>query len=304
MSGGVLAIPGLLIGVLLAFAGGEALTRGARALLAGAAGLAGFAAVLATVMPELAFAMRASALDLPGAAVGAVAGSLTANALIGSVIAATAVGEPVRGARTFTALTALGAAALIVAAFDGTIGQTEGGLMLLAALFTAWRSARMAADPSDALLKSRPGPGLLWIVLGAVLIVGGAWLALEAVASLAAGRSEGDLIAGLTALGLGAALPEIAAAAVAARKGEGAQGFVNVATGTALVLFGALGAATLVRPLRVSDAFLGAPVIAVATSALVLLGIGLVRRRLPKAAAAVGLVAYLGFLGAFLAGVG
>ena len=74
---------GLVAGVLLAFAGGEALTRGTRSLLAPAAlGLAAFVAVLCSAVPEFLFALRAAQIDLPGSAVGAVAGSFVANAFI------------------------------------------------------------------------------------------------------------------------------------------------------------------------------------------------------------------------------
>lgn len=303
MGGGLAAIAGLILGVLLAFAGGEALNRGVRALLAGVAGLAAFLAVLASAAPEYAFALRAAFLDLPGAVVGTAAGSLAANALIGALVAASGTEAAEKGARTFAVFSALGAAVLIGAAFDGQIGQTEGGLMLIAALVIAWLSAKNDLAASDELLKPRPLPGLGWLVAGAALVAGGSWLALGAVEGLAHGRPEGDLLAGLTALGLGAALPEIAAAVVAARKGEGGQALVNISTGVALVLFGAVGAAALVRPVRVSDAFLGVPALAVALGAVVLLGLALARKRLPRWAVGVGGLTYVVLIGVFVRSV-
>jgi cation:H+ antiporter len=300
MTGGVLTILGLLVGVLLAFAGGEALTRGARRLFAGTAGVAGLAAVICSALPEYAFAMRASAIDLSGAAVGAVAGSLTANAFLAAVISSSNLVERARGTMAFGLITVTAAVLLIVVAFDGYIGRVEGGLMLAAALIAAWQAMRIDHDPEAPKLAARPGPGLAWLAFGLVLLLGGAWLALEQVRSFAIGLPDGDLIIGLSVLGLGAALPETMAAIAAMRRGEGAQSLLNVLVGVSLVLFGALGAAALVKPLKVADSFLRAPLVGVSASAVLLLVLAFRKKALPRAAPAVGAIVYLAFLVAFL----
>lgn len=298
------ALLGMLVGVLLAFAGGEALTRGSRALIApAAAGLAAFVAIAASAVPEFAFAMRAAQLDLPGAAIGAVAGSFVANAFIAAFAAASGAAEgegQVRGGRTFAAASAVAAGALLFVAFDGRISRAEGGLMLLGAILVAVRAARLeaqATDPGPPRPRAAVAVGLL--LLGGLLAAGGTWLALREVSVWSAGRADGDLLAGLTMLGAGAALPEIAAAFIAARQGRGARGFVNVAIGTALTLFGALGAAALVRPLTVSDAFLGAPAVCVAVAAVVLMAVAAARRRLHPGFAVAGLAGWVAAMGAF-----
>ena len=295
------ALLGLIVGVLLAFAGGEALTRGSRALIApAAAGAAVFVAILASALPEFAFAMRAAQLDLPGAALGAVAGSFVANAFIAALVAATGAEDEARGGRTFAVGSAIAAGALLFVAFDGQITRVEGGVMLLGALVAAVRAARLEVK-AEALEGPGIGgvPALGLIVIGLLLVGGGTWLAINELQTWAAGRADGDLLAGLTMLGAGAALPEIAAATVAARKGCGARGFVNVVVGTTLTLFGAIGAAALVRPLAVSDAFMTGPAIAVAAAAVVLLAVGAARRRLPRAVAWAGVAAWLCAMGAF-----
>jgi len=292
---------GLVVGVLLAFAGGEALTRGSRSLLGPAAvGLAAFVAVLCSAAPEFLFSMRAAQLDLSGAAVGAVAGSFVANAFVAAMVALRGAQDEARGGRTFAVASAIAAGSLLFVAFDGQITRTEGGFMLAGALLVAIRAARLAvnADESDVPHQSHP-VSLLLLVLGAALALGGTWLALHQVQSWAAGRPDGDLLAGLTMLGAGAALPEIVAAWSAARQNLGARGFVNVTAGTALTLFGAIGAAALVRPLTVSDAFLGAPAIAVAVAAVVLMAVAAAKRRLPVGFVFVGLLAWMGALAAF-----
>jgi cation:H+ antiporter len=292
---------GLVVGVLLAFAGGEALTRGSRSLLAPAAlGLAAFVAVICSAIPEFAFAMRAAQLDLSGAAVGAVAGSFVANALVAATVALRGGIDEARGGRTFAVASAIAAGALLFVAFDGQITHTEGGLMLGGAVLVALRAARLDVTgpdpegPRHSLVMS-----LLLLFMGAALTLGGAWLALSQVQTWASGRPDGDLLAGLTLLGAGAALPEIVAAWSAARQNLGARAFVNVTAGTSLTLFGAIGAAALVRPLTVPDAFLRAPAVAVAVAAVVLLALAAARRRLPAGFVVAGLIAWVGALAAF-----
>jgi cation:H+ antiporter len=289
------------MGVLLAFAGGEALTRGSRSLLAPAAlGLAAFVAVLCSAVPEFLFAMRASQIDLPGAAVGAVAGSFVANAFVAAMVALRGAQhggqEEVRGGRTFAVASAVAAGALLFVAFDTQISRTEGGFMLAGAILVAIRAARLDVHSDDPV-----GPhqnhlvSLLLLAVGAALALGGTWLALSELQIWASVRPDGDLIAGLTVLGAGAALPEIVAAWAAAKQNLGARAFVNVAAGTALTLFGAIGAAALVKPITVPDAFLGAPAVAVAIAAVVLMAVAAAKRRLP-----VGFV-FAGFIGWTLA---
>lgn len=295
------ALVGLIVGVLLAFVGGEALTRGSRSLLAPLGlGLAAFVAVLCSALPEFAFAMRAAQLDLPGAALGAVAGSFVANAFIAATIALNGAEDQARGGRTFAVASAIAAGALLFVAFDGRISQTEGGLMLAGSLLVAVRAARIELhSPDPAGPPTRLPVAVLLLLVGAGLLAGGTWLALGQVQTWAAGRPDGDLLAGLTMLGAGAALPEIAAAFAASRQGKGSRAFVNVTVGTALTLFGAVGAAALVRPLEVSEGFQGAPAISLAVAAVVLMAVAAARRRLPRLFVFAGFAAWIAALVAF-----
>jgi len=292
---------GLIVGVLLAFVGGEALTRGTRSLLAPLAlGLAAFVAVLASALPEFAFAMRAAQLDLPGAAIGAVAGSFVANAFIAAMLALNGAEDEARGGRTFAVASAIAAGALLFVTFDGRVSSSEGAFMLAGAVLVAIRAARIELHGDDPAGPRTAFPvAVLLVLIGAGLLAGGTWLALDQVRQWAVGRPDGDLLAGLTMLGAGAALPEIAAAFAAARQGKGGRGFVNVTVGTALTLFGAVGAAAMIRPIVVSESFQGAPAICVAIAAVVLMAVATARRRLPRAFVFLGFLAWIGALAAF-----
>lgn len=304
MTGGVLAILGLAGGVALAFAGAQALTRGARALPVAAAGLVGAASA---AWPAFAFAVGASAANLPGAAVGAVAGGLIATAFLTAVIGACASETPAKGVRAFAVAAAASVAVLIGVAYDGQISPSEGGMMLLGAVAVGWQMVQAKslfrpaeAAGADAVVAPKPVLAAGWTILGLAVIALATWLLTNAVDALSVGRPDGDLKLGLTVLGLAAALPGLVLTVAAARRGEGGPALVKIMAVTALGLLAGLGAASLIHPVYVSDAFLGAPTVAAAAGAAILLLVAFTGVRPPRAAIILGAVVYLGFLAAFL----
>ncbi|HEY3812544.1 MAG TPA: hypothetical protein VGL66_04915 [Caulobacteraceae bacterium] len=306
MTGGVVAILGLAGGVALAFAGAQAMTRGARALPVAAAGLVGAACA---AWPAFAIAVGASVARLPGAAVGTVAGGMVATAFLTALIGASAsAATPPKGVRAFAVAAAASVAVLIGVAYDGQISLSEGGMMLLGAAAVGWQmvQAKSLFRPADteATVASQPLLAAAWLVLGLAVIGLATWLLTTAVAALSLGRPDGDLKLGLTVLGLAAALPGLVLTVGAARRGEGGPTLVKIMAVTALGLLAGLGAAAMVRPVYVSDAFLGAPTVGVAAGAMILLLIGFTGVKPPRAAIVLGAVVYLGFLAAFLGAFG
>ena len=304
MTGGVLAILGLAGGVALTFGGAQALTRGARDLPVSAAGLVGAASA---AWPAFAFAVGSSVARLPGAAVGAVAGGLVATAFLTAVIGACASQTPPKGMRPFAVAAAASVAVLIGVAYDGQISLSEGGMMLLGAAAVAWQmvQAKTLFRPGEAATDAAiVAPNLLlagaWTVLGLGVIALATWLLTNSVDALSLGRPDGDLKLGLTVLGLAAALPGLVLTVSAARRGEGGPVLVKIMAVTALGLLAGLGAAALVHPIYVSDAFLGAPTVAVSAGAMILLLIAFTGVKPPRAAIVLGAAVYFGFLAAFL----
>ncbi|HWE46703.1 MAG TPA: hypothetical protein VG407_11820 [Caulobacteraceae bacterium] len=304
MTAGVLAILGLAGGVALAFAGAWAVTRGARALPVAAAGFVGAASA---AWPAFAFSVGASAAHLPGASVGAVAGGLIATAFLTAVIGASAGGLPPRGVRPFAVAVALAVAVLIFVAYDGQISRSEGGMMVLLAVAVGWQMLQAKslfrpaeAVTADAVIAPNPLLAAGWTTLGLAVIALATWLLTSAIDALSLGRPDGDLKLGLTVLGLAAALPGLVLTVGAARRGEGGPVLVKIMAVTALGLLAGLGAAALVHPISVSDAFLGAPTVAVSAGAVILLLIAFTGVKPPRAAIGLGAVVYLGFLAAFL----
>ena len=308
MTGGVLAILGLAGGVALAFAGAQALTPGARALPVAAAGLVGAASA---AWPAFAFAVGASAANLPGAAVGAVTGGLIATAFLTAVIGACASETPAKGVRAFAVAAAASVAVLIGVAYDGQISLSEGGMMLLGAVAVGWQMVQAKslfrpaeAAGADAAVPPKPLLASGWTVLGLAVIALATWLLTEAVAAAVARpprrRSEARPDrAGPRRRPAGSDPDRRRRKTRGGRTGPGEDHGGDRARPARRP-----GRRGLVRPIYVSDAFLGAPTVAVAAGAMILLLIAFTGVKPPRSAIVLGAVVYLGFLAAFLGAFG
>ncbi len=307
MGGGVAAILGLAGGAALAIAGAWALARGARAL---PAAIAGVAIVYCAAWPAFAFSVGASVAGLPGASVGVVTGAAVAATFLSAVIASGVEGGPqMRGVRAFAVAAAASAAVLIGVAYDGQVTAVEGGMMLLGAGAVSWQLAQArglfaaAAIEGDGRAPSKV-LAVGWGLAGLAVVGVGVWLAMLAINALTVSRPDGDLMLGLTVLGLGAALPGLVWTIQARRRGEGQQSLLKICAGMALGMMGGLGCAALVHPVYVSDTFLRAPAMAIAASAVVLLVIAFSKLRAPRFAVGLGVLIYAGFTAAFLGAFG
>lgn len=292
-----LAVALIAVGVVLAFAGAELCTRALRSVGRGPlVAMGAVAGALAASAPEFLFAVRAQWDRAPDLAIGLVAGSLIANALLAATLAASGAREPAdRATKALGLWTALGVGALLFAAADGVVIALEGGVLLLGALIAAGLAATRREEdggrPRQTLWMSAAG-----LLAGVTLLLFGSAVAVDAAVEPPLGFGGGLLFVGLAGFGLAAALPEIAAAGFATRRGEGRMALANVVAGTAITAFGAVGAAALVAPLTVTDGFMGAPAAAMAAAGVGLAVLTLAGGRLPRWAPIAGLVAYAGLM--------
>jgi cation:H+ antiporter len=285
----------------LVLAGRWALDHGRRALRFGGA-VAALAGLSIALFSPLILAVHASVAGLSGAALGLGAGVFVAEVLLCAAVASAGVRGQAAGARGLSIAAVFATAGVVFCAFDGEISRIEGALMIVGAVVVAaLRAKRSGASPAQPAGFWAPS---LWLAAGAALTLFGAALAIDATGILSTGRPDGDLVIGLSALALAVALADLAHVFPAARRGEGGVAIVEIAGGGAFMLLGVLGAAALLKPIAVPESFLGAPAIAMAVSALVLLGLGLWGAKIPKPAAALGGVAYAAFLWAFVTGAG
>ena len=265
----------LLSGLLLLFAGGEFLVRGAVQLahwLRVSPLLIGTTVVaFGTSAPELAVAVSAQLRDQGEVALGSVVGSNIANLLF--ILGATAVVEPVLWKPRATRLDAAGLllATLLFCAL-GVAGQgftRVEGLLLLASLasMTALRIHLARREPSTLLamgdeelpedtqppsaLRSTftTGLGLVGVALGANLLVVGA-------TAIARSFAISEAVIGLTVVAIGTSLPELAACGIAAYRGHSDVALGNVIGSNVFNLLGIAGVAASMAPLELPDRIL------------------------------------------------
>jgi cation:H+ antiporter len=301
------ALSALAAGVLLVALGALGLRHGVVAASRRWPRFGAVAAAVALAAPSIAFAAWAARRGLAGAALGAVAGGFAGVAFTSAVVAWSAALARPRRASTLAACALLAAAAVGITAFDGRVTMPEGRLMLLAALailLAAWR-ARPEGPVNGAESAGRGAPlGLLIALAGAGVLAFGAWLAVAQIAPLAGRRADGDLELGLTALGVGAALPSLAVALRAARRGEGGPALVEVTTAAAVGLAAGLGTAALIMPLSITEAFLGAPLAGLALAAAAFLALAAAPPRPVRGLKVMGGLVYVGLLAVFARSAG
>jgi cation:H+ antiporter len=303
------------VSVLLLGAGIVALYVGAELLVAGAGRLAlgiGLRAAtvgvtviaFATTAPEL-FVAMIGALDVStDIGLGAVVGSNIAN--VGLVLGVAALIRPLSVSeivmKRHVPFMVFSALLLVVFGANGRIGRLEGAIFLLVlAGFTAYLLYYVNADPLPAEEKPEAsegvslrdlalvGGGLLALVVGSRwLVAGGTDLLLEL------GFSE--LFVGLTVLALGTSLPELAASAVGAVRGETGFAIGNVVGSNIYNVLAVLGIVALITPIEIASSTLRfeLPILVGFTVVLVaMMGYG---RRLSRLDGAVLLAGYAGFL--------
>lgn len=266
----VVAVLGMLVGLVLLVGGADVLVRGA-------AGLAerfgtppliiGLTVVaMGTSAPELAVTVGAAATGAGDVALGNVVGSNLFNLLL--VLGVTAL---VAGLHVDRALVRLEAPLLVVltglvlwAARDG-LQRGEGALLLLGAvLFTVALVLRARREPSgrDAAVTDPVDPDPLaapaghrpvwvdggFVALGLALLVAGARLLVGGATTIATDLGVPEIVIGLTVVAAGTSLPELATSVVAAVRGQLDIAVGNVLGSNLLNLLVVLGAGVVVAP--------------------------------------------------------
>ena len=305
--GGLVASAGLLGGILLAAAATLALRRGLLLSLSAWPRLAMTAALIGLSAPAFAYAAFSARVGLSGAALGATTGGFAGIAATAAVTAWAGARAKARGASTMAACAALAAAAIMITGFDSRITMPEGRLMLLfavAIVLTFWRgrSGMGAQAPATAAPGRLAGAALALAGAGALAL--GAWMAVAQIGPLAGRRADGDLELGLTVLGVGGCLPALVAVLGAVRRGEGGPAFVEAAGAAALGLAGGLGAAALVAPLTISEAFMGWPAAGLCLCAALLVILAATPPRPVRGVQLVGGLVYVCLLTAFARSAG
>ena len=244
------AIGLFVLGLVLLALGGDSIVKGA-AGLAQRLGLTPFTTGLALVafatsLPELAVNLTAILHGQGELALGNAVGSNVAN--IGLTLGAAALAAPIvvrwRALSPLLLVLVFGTVAVLALGADGTLSQLEGAILLFAFVvvfvFALVRGrnetvevrdeiagyAQTGALPTQNVIRFVIGAVLLWI--GSALVVGGAGVGLFGIdlsgsGAAVIGKSLGlsPVLTGLLPVAIGTALPEVAAAIAAARRGQG-----------------------------------------------------------------------------------
>jgi len=254
------------LGLLLLFAGGEVLVRGASALALklGLSPLVVGLTVVAfgTSMPELVVSVDAALAGVPDIAVGNVVGSNIANItlILGLAMLVGPAAVKARTVRVDAPLVVASVLLLVVMLWDGVVGRVEGaGLVAGLVVFTGvtlTQGRRESAEVREEFAEGIPTTGLgtlasLALVLaglGALVAGGGLFLDTAVAFARAVGMSEA--VIGLTVVAVGTSLPELVTSVVAAVRGQGDIAVGNVLGSNLFNVLGILGVTALILPLE------------------------------------------------------
>lgn len=230
------ALAFFVLGLILLALGGDSIVKGASGL-AQRIGASPFVAGLllvafGTSLPELAVNARAIWTGSQALALGNAVGSNVVN--FGLTLGAAALAAPL--VVSWRALSPLllcfiaGSIAVIVFGLDGVLTRVEGLILIVAFIavlvFALVRTRHESPEVQDAIVafvktSDSLGLNLVRFVLAAVLLYFGARLVVEHAPPLGLALGMEPMLTGLLVVAIGTALPEVAAAVAAARRGHG-----------------------------------------------------------------------------------
>ncbi|PPJ41483.1 MULTISPECIES: calcium/sodium antiporter [unclassified Pseudoxanthomonas] len=258
------------LGLVLLALGGDSIVKGASGL-AQRVGASPFIAGLlliafGTSLPELAVNARAMWVGSQELALGNAVGSNIVN--LGLTLGLAAVIAPVvvrmRLLSPVLVLLAIATLALIVFGLDGMVSRIEGMVLLLAFVaMVAFLLARARSEDAavraeiEAYASTRTDlwMNLLRFVVAAVLLYYGARFVVQGAPVIGAHWGLSPLLTGLLPVAIGTALPEIAAAAMAARRGQGDMVAGHVIGSSLFNLLVVVGGMAAFRPLPLPESF-------------------------------------------------
>lgn len=260
---------------------------------------------LGTSLPEAAVSVSAALKGSAEITIGNVVGSNILNVFvilgITSVIRAVAVQKStIRYEIPFTiGITVLLA---VMGLADNTVGHLEGVLLwvfmilyLLYLLRMAKSGAPMEEIPEDT--ENEPiWKLLLFVVVGAALIVLGSNVAVDAATALAQIFGMSERLIGLTIVALGTSLPELVTSATAAVKGKADIAVGNIVGSNIFNILFVVGTSALITPVVYSANFMVDSVVAVAAMVILLLCV-VKNRKLTRTG---GIVLLLGYAAYFV----
>ncbi|MDJ0654025.1 MAG: calcium/sodium antiporter [Xanthomonadales bacterium] len=253
-----------LAGLVLLYAGGESLVRGAASLglrLGMTPLVVGLTIVaFATSAPELLVTTQAALQGEGGLAVGNVVGSNICN--IGLILGITTLVRPTRIDVKLVRLDVpvmLGASVLLaLLLIDSRVTRIEGTLLLLGLVsymaYTVYQSRKAGRWEQQEFEESVPQEhstilSVIQVVGGVLLLVYGGKLFVDGAVDIAASLGVPAAIIGLSVVSIGTSIPELATSIVAAVRGHSDLAAGNLVGSNIFNVCSVLGLTALVSPL-------------------------------------------------------
>ena len=258
------------LGLVLLALGGDSIVKGASGL-AQRFGASPFVAGLlliafGTSLPELAVNARAVWVGAQELALGNAVGSNIVN--LGLTLGVAALVAPVvvrmRMLSPLLVLLGLASLALIVFGLDGVVSRVEGMVLLLGfAAVLAFLLARASREDARvrtdveafAVTHTVLWMNLLRFAVAAALLYYGARFVLQGAPMIGAQWGLSPLLTGLLPVAIGTAMPEVAAAVMAARRGQGDMVAGHVIGSSLFNLLVVVGGMAAFRPMPLPASF-------------------------------------------------
>lgn len=257
-----LAIPAFIVGVLFLYKGSDILVDGTSKTAA----QLGISALIISVIlvgfgtsaPEFAISVGAAYQNNSEISLGNIIGSCVANLLL--VLGIASIIRPIKikkGIIKREVPIMLGATViLLIASFFGFLDDYHliGGIifLILFALFVYYffRCAKKERDKSKKYDKGKTQKNILFIFLGIIGVVAGAWLLIESAVVIADFLEIPTFIIAISMVAIGTSVPELVVSSMAAYKDESDIAVGNVLGSNVFNIFMVLGVAALFIPLQ------------------------------------------------------
>lgn len=259
-----------LLGLVLLALGGDSIVKGASGLaqkLGASPFIAGLLLIaFGTSLPELAVNARAVWVGAQDLALGNAVGSNIVN--LGLTLGAAALAAPVlvrlRVLSPLLVLLAVATLALIVFGLDGVISRLEGTALLLVfvamLMFLLVRARHEQPEVQAGVIEYASTRVVLWMNLlrfavAVALLYFGAKFIVQGAPVIGVQWGLSPLLVGLLPVAIGTALPEVAAAIAAARRGQGDMVAGHVIGSSLFNLLVVIGGMAAFRPLPLPESF-------------------------------------------------
>ena len=301
-----------VLGLVLLALGGDSIVKGASGL-AQKFGASPFVAGLllvafGTSLPELFVNARAYVVGAQDLALGNAVGSNIVN--FGLTLGVAALFAPVlvrmRLLSPLLVVLTLSTLAVIFFGLDGVISRIEGIVLLLAFVavlaFLLARSGRESLEVREGVAAYAATRSALWMnllrfAIASALLYFGARFVVQGAPVIGASWGWSPLLVGLLPVAIGTALPEVAAAIAAARRGQGDMVVGHVIGSSLFNLLVIIGGMAALRPLPLPASFVKLELPAAIAFALVLYPMLRGDLRVTKGEGAILFVAFLAWVG-------